>query len=39
MVVKTKQAALVAVYGPPNQAGECTPIVESLADYLIERSY
>ncbi|KAF8306058.1 profilin [Clavulina sp. PMI_390] len=35
VIVKTKQAVLVAVYKPPTQQTECTPVVESLADYLI----
>ena len=35
MLVKTKQAVLIAVYVAPNQAPEATTIVESLADYLI----
>ncbi|KIK69689.1 hypothetical protein GYMLUDRAFT_34092 [Collybiopsis luxurians FD-317 M1] len=39
VLVKTKQAVLVAVYKPPLQAGETTPIVEGLADYLIGVGY
>jgi len=35
LIVKTKQAVLVAIYEAPLQAPEVTPIVESLADYLI----
>jgi len=34
VIVKTKQAILVAVYEAPIQAPECTPVVEGLADYL-----
>ena len=39
VVVKTKQAILVAEYTPPIQAPEATPVVESLADYLISVGY
>ena len=39
MIVKTKQAILVAVYQAPIQAAEATPIVEGLADYLISVGY
>ncbi|KAF8347597.1 profilin [Amanita rubescens] len=39
VVVKTKQAILVAVYTTPLQAGETTPVVEGLADYLIGVGY
>ena len=39
IIVKTKQAILVTVYQEPIQAGEATPIVESLADYLISVGY
>lgn len=39
VVVKTKQAVLVAVYTAPTQAGEMTPMVEALADYLIGAGY
>jgi profilin len=39
IIVKTKQAILVAVYNSPIQAPEASPIVESLADYLISVSY
>ncbi|MEV6775692.1 profilin [Streptomyces syringium] len=35
VVVKTKEAIIVAVYHGPIQAPEVTPTVESLADYLI----
>ncbi|KIO32638.1 hypothetical protein M407DRAFT_241333 [Tulasnella calospora MUT 4182] len=34
IIVKTKQAILVAVYGEPTQAPEATTVVEGLADYL-----
>jgi profilin len=39
VLVKTKQAVLVAEYVAPTQAGEATPIVEGLADYLIGVGY
>lgn len=39
VLVKTKQAVLVAHYAQPVQAGEATPIVENLADYLIGVGY
>ncbi|KAF8884430.1 profilin [Gymnopilus junonius] len=39
VIVKTKQAILVAVYVGPLQAPEVTPVVESLADYLISVGY
>jgi len=39
IVVKTKQAILVAVYEQPIQAAEATPIVEGVADYLISVNY
>ncbi|KAF9527266.1 profilin [Crepidotus variabilis] len=39
IIVKTKQAILVAVYIAPLQAGEVVPVVESLADYLINAGY
>ncbi|KJA14205.1 hypothetical protein HYPSUDRAFT_49366 [Hypholoma sublateritium FD-334 SS-4] len=39
VIVKTKQAILVAVYRAPVQAPEATPIVEKLADYLITAGY
>jgi profilin len=39
IIVKTKQAVLVAVYAAPTQAPEASPIVESLADYLISVNY
>ena len=39
VLVKTKQAVLVAEYSAPLQAPECTPIVEGLADYLIGVGY
>merc|ERR1711939_232698 len=35
VIVKTKQAILVAEYELPTQPGEATKIVEDLADYLI----
>ncbi|KAG7088215.1 hypothetical protein E1B28_012232 [Marasmius oreades] len=34
VLVKTKQAVLVAEYKAPIQAGEATPVVEQLGDYL-----
>lgn len=39
IVVKTKQAILVAIYVAPIQAAEATPVVENLADYLISVGY
>ena len=39
MLVKTKQAVLIAVYVAPNQAPEATTVVENLADYLISLGY
>jgi hypothetical protein len=39
VIVKTKQAILVAIYEAPLQAPEATPIVEGLADYLISVQY
>ncbi|KAJ3563980.1 hypothetical protein NP233_g8591 [Leucocoprinus birnbaumii] len=39
VIVKTKQAILVAVYLAPIQAAEATPVVEKLADYLIGVNY
>lgn len=39
VLVKTKQAILVAEYVAPVQAPEATPIVEGLADYLISTGY
>lgn len=39
MIVKTKQAILIAEYIAPYQAPEVTPIVEGLADYLIGVNY
>ncbi|KAL1747154.1 profilin [Schizophyllum fasciatum] len=39
VIVKTKQAILVAEYVAPIQAPEATPVVEGLADYLISVGY
>jgi len=39
VIVKTKQAILVAIYKFPLQAPEATPVVEGLADYLIGVNY
>jgi len=39
VIVKTKQAVLVAEYVAPKQAPEVTPTVENLADYLISVGY
>jgi len=39
VLVKTKQAVLVTEYTLPIQAAEATPIVEGLADYLINVGY
>jgi len=39
ILVKTKLAILVAEYAAPIQAPEATPVVEALADYLINAQY
>jgi len=39
VIVKTKQAVLVAIYLGPVQAPEATSVVETLADYLIGLGY
>ncbi|TFY67667.1 hypothetical protein EVG20_g3865 [Dentipellis fragilis] len=39
VIVKTKQAVLVAEYAAPIQAPEATPVAEALADYLISVGY
>ncbi|GAA5917875.1 hypothetical protein JCM6882_003751 [Rhodosporidiobolus microsporus] len=39
VLVKTKQAVLVAEYAHPTLAGEAAKIVEDLADYLIGVGY
>ncbi|KAI0725903.1 profilin [Fomitopsis betulina] len=39
VLVKTKQAVLIAEYSAPVQAPEATPVVEGLADYLIGVGY
>jgi len=39
IIVKTKQAVLVAEYIAPIQAPEATPVVEGLADYLINAGF
>lgn len=39
ILVKTKQAVLVAEYVAPIQAAEATPIVERLGDYLLSVGY
>jgi len=39
VLVKTKQAVLVAEYIAPTQAAEATSVVENLADYLISVGY
>ncbi|BGO94852.1 hypothetical protein NBRC10512_002518 [Rhodotorula toruloides] len=39
IIVKTKQAILVAEYAHPTQPGEATKVVEELADYLISVGY
>ncbi|KAI0260756.1 profilin [Gloeopeniophorella convolvens] len=39
VIVKTKQAILVAEYVAPTQAAEATVVVEGLADYLISVGY
>jgi len=35
IIVRTVRTIIVAEYAPPHQAGEATPIVENVADYLI----
>ncbi|KAI9018381.1 profilin [Hyaloraphidium curvatum] len=37
--VKTKQAVIIGEYEEPIQPGECTKVVEGLADYLISVNY
>ena len=37
--VKTKQAVLIGMYDDGIQPGECTKVVETLADYLISVNY
>eukprot|EP00999_Lentomonas_sp_LEN2_P001580 NODE_2644_length_528_cov_62.551122_g2594_i0.p1 GENE.NODE_2644_length_528_cov_62.551122_g2594_i0~~NODE_2644_length_528_cov_62.551122_g2594_i0.p1 ORF type:complete len:125 (+),score=16.24 NODE_2644_length_528_cov_62.551122_g2594_i0:60-434(+) len=37
--VKTNQAILVGMYDENIQPGQCTTVVEKLADYLIENNY
>ncbi|KAL2914339.1 profilin, required for normal timing of actin polymerization in response to thermal stress [Polyrhizophydium stewartii] len=39
VLVKTKQAVLIAVYEEPIAPGEATKVVEALADYLISVNY
>jgi len=39
VLVKTKQAILVAEYVAPTQAPEATPVVEGVADYLKSAGY
>jgi len=39
VIVKTRQALLVATYADPIQAPECSKIVEGLGDYLIGLNY
>jgi len=39
IIVRTKQAILVAEYNAPIQHSEAVPVVEGLADYLISVSY
>jgi hypothetical protein len=39
ILVKTKQAVLVAEYVAPNQAPEVSVVVEGVADYLIGLNY
>jgi len=35
IIVRTVRTIIVAEYAPPYQAGEATPVVENVADYLI----
>eukprot|EP01086_Lenisia_limosa_P002953 TRINITY_DN17089_c0_g1_i1.p1 TRINITY_DN17089_c0_g1~~TRINITY_DN17089_c0_g1_i1.p1 ORF type:complete len:127 (+),score=49.77 TRINITY_DN17089_c0_g1_i1:41-421(+) len=37
--VKTNQAVLIATYDEKIQPGQCTTIVERLADYLLENNF
>eukprot|EP00034_Subulatomonas_tetraspora_P000623 GABW01000878.1.p1 GENE.GABW01000878.1~~GABW01000878.1.p1 ORF type:complete len:125 (-),score=29.71 GABW01000878.1:63-437(-) len=37
--VKTNQAILIGTYGENIQPGQCTTVVEKVADYLIENNY
>ncbi|THH26774.1 hypothetical protein EUX98_g7414 [Antrodiella citrinella] len=39
ILVKTKQAVLVAEYAAPTQAPEATPVVETVADWLIAAGF
>ena len=39
VIVKTKQAIIVAEYTAPTQAGEATKVVEGLGDYLTSVGY
>lgn len=39
VVVKTKQAVIVAIYVGPIQQPECVPVVEKLGDYLKSVNY
>jgi profilin len=38
-VVKTNQCIIIAVYDDSVQPGQCTTVVEKLADYLIDVGY
>ena len=38
-IVKTGQTIIIAVYGGGIQPGQCTKVVEGLADYLIGQNY
>ncbi|KAJ8330391.1 hypothetical protein BDV3_003121 [Batrachochytrium dendrobatidis] len=39
VLVKTKQAILIAIYDDPVQPGEANKVVEGLGDYLISVNY
>lgn len=39
VIVKTKQAVIVAVYKQPTQAGEATVVVSGVGDYLKNAGY
>ena len=39
IIAKTKQAIIVVVYKHPLQAGEATPVVSGVADYLKNAGY
>lgn len=38
-LVKTNQAVILGLYSDPVQPGQCTTVVEKLADYLLNSGY